>query len=136
MSELDGLSLADNQPFIVRFFEDANRSNPGALIPPPGNTYEKGTVISWDLHDPGSFFSDSPEWLDFPRIRGLRFNPTNNPDVRVEIDWIRLTTAPAAGTSATVAWEDDSGSGPYDVFLSDGEFDWQVVDSTPRCRST
>jgi len=130
MSELDGSPLTDSQPFVVRFFEDANRSNPGALKPPPGNTYEKWTVISWDLHDPSSFFAELPEWLDSPQIRGLRFNPTNNPDVRVEIDWIRLTATPVAGTSGMVAWEDDSGSGPYDVFLSDGEFDWQVVDST------
>lgn len=130
MSELDGSPLSANQPFIVRFFEDANRSNPGALIPPPGNTYEHWTVISWDLHDPDSFFPDLPEWLDFPQVRGLRFNPTNNANVRVEIDWIRLTVAPVAGTSGTVAWDDNSGSGPYDVFLSDGEFDWQVVDST------
>ncbi len=129
MSDIDGQPLAETQPFIARFMEDANWTGPGALPRRIGVTSERRsrfndwTIIQWDLADPDSMNQTTDFfWTDAPFIRGLRLNATNNSNVRVEIDWVRLTTGPANETSTTVSWSDSQGSGPYSVMISDGEF--------------
>ena len=48
-----------------------------------------------NLADPGDLqLGSNIQWTDFPFMRGLRFNPTTSPDVRVEIDRIRLSAGP------------------------------------------
>ncbi len=126
MNDLNGQPLTTDQPFIVRFFEDASRLPADAgILKARSGTYADWTVIGWDLNDPLDYGPNSNYfWTDFPLMRGLRFNPTNQTGVHVEIDWVRLSAAPSAATNGTVAWVDDSGSGPYDVGVTDGDFTW------------
>ena len=125
MRDVDGQPLETGQPFLVRFFRDANWQSTGefGVTRERRSTFSDWTIIQWNLGDPAQLGVNSNiEWTDFPFMRGLRFNPTNNPGIRVEIDWIRLSAGPEFGTAGTVAWADDSGNGPYEVFLTDGEF--------------
>ena len=131
MRDLEGDPLTTDQPFIVRFFEDATRLPADAgILKPRSDTYEDWTVIEWDLADAGDHdVNTNYFWSDLAAVRGLRFNPIRPSEsgVTVEIDWVRLSAGPAAGTEGTVSWEDDSGAGPYDVFVTDGDFTFTVA---------
>ena len=131
MRNLEGEPLTTDQPFVVRFFEDATRLPADAgILQPRSDSYEDWTVIEWDLTDAGDHdVNTNYFWSDFAAMRGLRFNPIrpSQSGVRVEIDWVRLSAGPAVGTQGTVSWEDDSGAGPYDVFVTDGDFTYTVA---------
>jgi len=134
MRDAQGQPLTSDQPFVARFFRDSNwqSTNEFGITRGRRETFEDWTVIEWDLADPGQLRPASNiQWTDFSEVRGLRINPTNNPDVRVEIDWVRLSAGPSASTSGTVAWEDDAGSGPYDVFVTDGDFVLTLASNLP-----
>lgn len=63
-------------------------------------------------------------WLDFPTVAGIRLNPAldgSSPfqGVRVDIDWIRLTSVAAADAKTTVQWTDSGYAGTYSVTINE-----------------
>ncbi len=125
MRRSDGQPLEETQPFVARFFEDSDWQTTGNVGVTAGrrSTYEDWTVIEWDLADPGDLQPNSNiQWTDVPLVRGLRFNPTKNADVKVEIDWIRLTAESLTPSGPALEWENAAGSGPYEIVATDGEF--------------
>lgn len=112
MTDLNG-GPPGNQPFLVYFFEDAFSVAGGTF----GNTSaklipeEQWTIVEFDMYNdvPSSF-----KWLDFPTVEGLRVDPTNNPDVLVEVDWIRLTAEPVTATNFEVQWT-GNGAASYTI---------------------
>ncbi|UXI69215.1 hypothetical protein [Tahibacter amnicola] len=77
------------------------------------------TILSVDMATqvhPASTYT----WTGFPTVGGLRLDPTVNTNVKVEIDWIRMTSAPTSGQRYTVMWS-DTVSGSYTVTAIDGD---------------
>jgi len=116
MSSATAEPLVRNQHFVAYYFEDSTSignalyGNSTAFRVPPN----EWTIVRIDLAtevDPGA-----PEsWSLLPQVEGLRIDPTSNPGVHVEIDWIRLTSEPLPAEFIAVAW-DANDSPEYTVF--------------------
>ena len=116
MSSATAEPLEKNQGFVVYYFEDSTsignalygNSRPFSVRP------NEWTIVEIDLST--NVDDSGPEsWSSMPQVDGLRIDPTSRPDIRVEIDWIRLTSAPVSADEAiTVDWQ-DNGAESYSV---------------------
>jgi len=92
--------------------------------PEPGDTsasefftvYEGWRIYTVDLASLATL--TGPAWGG--TTYGLRIDPTNEKDVRVTLDWVRLHQAPGAGNVKTVQWNhtDPNGSAVVSLFAS------------------
>ncbi|HJU39777.1 MAG TPA: hypothetical protein VJ724_09405 [Tahibacter sp.] len=57
-------------------------------------------------------------WTEYLQIKGLRFDPNAAANVRVEVDWMRLTAVAGAAQKFTVTWSDTQG-GSYTISALD-----------------
>jgi len=69
-------------------------------------------IIRIDLIDDLSATS-AHAWSDFSHVKGLRIDPTGFANIRIEVDWVRLTAPGDAGTEFDVQWS--GGEGPYSI---------------------
>lgn|GEM_PF-2582573 len=116
MTSATAQPLEGTQPLVVYYFEDSTSIGKGlygnstAFRVPPN----EWTIVNIDLAaevDP-----NGPEnWSLLPQVEGLRVDPTTNPGVHVEVDWVRLTTEPAPEEFFTVTW---NGNGASDYAVS------------------
>ena len=112
----DGSPSGENHPVQVFYFEDEFSISQGTFgyttgknVPGDGDWH----VVTFDLvgdEAPNSNYS----WDSFETIKGLRIDPTNRSNTRVEIDWVRLTAVGAPADRFEIQWS--GGTGPFDVF--------------------
>jgi len=88
------------------WFYDQNinswKASPGILILPGWNTYNLSFVYNGN-------------WTG--NITGLRFDPTNQANVNIKIDWIRLTSSASPNTGVNVEWNDSDPGGTAQVYI-------------------
>ncbi len=79
-------------------------------------SYEGWQIYTVDLATLGTL--SGPSWGG--EVYGLRFDPANEKDVRVTIDWIRLHAAPGSSNVKTVRWNhtDPNGQAVVSLFAS------------------
>jgi len=106
MSSATTEPLTTNQPFLVYYFEDETSIGDGTFgisrdfrVPP-----DEWTIVELNLETDINENSTG-SWSLMPFVEGLRIDPTNLPDVNVEIDWIRLTASPMAEQYFNVSWD-------------------------------
>ena len=117
-STLEGANRKQN----AYFYEDENAIPGDRFGFTRFNTFldNQWHIIETDLSDPDNINSNGFLWTDFPQVEGFRIDPTAGlAGVDVELDWVRLTRAPAAGNEVTVTWSDEAG--PVDIFAEDGD---------------
>lgn len=114
-----GPALTAAQPVVLYFLMDTQfaaghygRTN-GFYVQPG-----EWQIVQFDM------LNDVPTtitWTTSSLIHGLRVDPTINPNVKFEVDWVHLS-APAASAAEQflVKWT-DSGSGPYTVTAIDAD---------------
>ncbi|NOZ37085.1 MAG: hypothetical protein GXP11_03260 [Gammaproteobacteria bacterium] len=115
MSSATSVPLTTDQPFVVYYFENATSIGNSTFglsssfkVPP-----NQWTIVNLNLETDVNV--SSPEsWSFIPFVEGLRIDPTNLPDVKVEIDWIRLTASPMPEQNFNVSWG-DNGATSYSV---------------------
>jgi hypothetical protein len=119
MSAASGPALTQQQPSQAYFLRD-------------GASYGEGTygfsnfiyldpnqwaIVTYDMI--GLLHPSSPHtWTEYPQIRGLRIDPNGAANVRVEVDWIRLTAPATSQQKFNVSWSDTQ-SGTYTVAAVD-----------------
>lgn len=118
MSSATAAPLLKNQPFLVHYFEDATSIGTGVFgissafnVPP-----DEWTIVRLNLETDINAGS-TESWSLIPFVEGLRIDPTNLPDVKVEIDWIRLTASPMPEQIFNVSWT-NNGAPSYSVSAS------------------
>ncbi len=114
-SALNGSPTGQNHSIQIFFFEDEwSISNgtfgftSGSSVPSDGSWH----LVTFDLAldtAPNSNFA----WNDFASVKGLRIDPTQRANTRVEVDWIRLTAPGDPATRFNVVWS--GGTEPFDV---------------------
>ena len=116
MTSATASPLVASQPFIVYFFEDhesigsAEFGNSTAFYVPAN----EWTIVRLDLATDVDI--NAPQsWSAQPQWTGLRIDPTVNPDVHVEVDWVRLTASPVLDEFFNVSWS-GNGAGDYSIF--------------------
>jgi hypothetical protein len=78
-------------------------------------------IVSFDLVTDEDVAS-GVSWTDVANMPILRFDPTTNASVGVEIDWITLTGAVPAGSDYTIRWSAQNlGTSTFDVVLLDAD---------------
>lgn len=113
--------VVDPQGLLVYFYEDGSSTVNQHI----GLTnYFAISLGSWQILtidlisqiNPGSVYA----WTAFPTVKGLRIDPTTSANVKVELDWARLTasTPGPATENFTVTWNDTQ-TGPYTISAVD-----------------
>jgi hypothetical protein len=115
MTSATGQPLDRTQRFIVFYFEDATSignalyGGTNAVLVPPN----EWTTVKIDLA--ANVDQSLPEsWSLLPQVEGLRIDPTSQPGVHVEVDWIRLTSEPDPDEYFSVSWN-GNGAAEYSV---------------------
>lgn len=120
----DGSSLSGSNRQMNAFFYEDENAIPDERFGFTGfNRFpdDQWHIVSIDLSDPDRIGNQSNFlWTDFAQAEGFRIDPTAGlAGVDVEIDWVRLTRAPAAETAVTVSWID--AANPVDIYAVDGD---------------
>lgn len=111
----NGTPSNTKHPVQVFFFKDENSIRDGTF----GKTQSVNVDSDGDWHIVtidliNGVASNSPHaWNDFGTIKGLRIDPTHRSNTRIEVDWVRLTTAADANSEFSVEWT--GGSAPFSV---------------------
>jgi hypothetical protein len=115
MSAASGPALTAAQPAQVLFLRDGGSYNDGTFgfsnfIYVDPNQWH---VVTFDMV--GGIHPSSPHlWTEYPQISGVRIDPNAAANVRVEVDWVRLTAPAAASQKFNVNWNDTQ-SGNYTI---------------------
>ena len=111
----NGTPSNTKHPVQVFFFKDENSIRDGTFgktqsvkVDSDGDWH----IVTIDLVD-GVALNSPHTWNDFNTIKGLRIDPTQSPNTRIEVDWVRLTTAGDASSEFFVEWT--GGSAPFSV---------------------
>jgi hypothetical protein len=104
------------QPNRLIFVRDGSSFSTGTF----GSSYYEyltpgqWTIQSWDLYNdtykPGDGSGYNYVWTDFAKILGFRVDLVNYGSTNVQIDWMRLTAAPAPNQYYAVSWSDTAGN--------------------------
>jgi hypothetical protein len=111
----NGSPTGTNHNVQVFYFRDQSSISDGTFgftfsepVPSDGEWHTVTFDLVSDRHDNSIW-----QWTDFSEVKGLRIDPTQRADTRVEIDWVRLTAPGDANTNFTVQWS--GGSAPFTV---------------------
>ena len=111
----NGTPTNTKHPVQVFFFKDENSTRDGTF----GKTDSVSVNSDGDWHIVSIDFVDdiSPNspytWNEFSSIKGLRIDPTNLANTRIEVDWVRLTTAGDTSSEFSVEWTE--GTPPFSI---------------------
>lgn len=111
----DGTPTNTKHSVQIFFFEDENSIRDGTFGFTEGVSVDSDGdwhIVSVDLID-GVSLNSAHGWTDFSTIKGLRIDPTQRSNTRIEVDWVRLTAPGDAGMEFNVQWS--GGTGPYSV---------------------
>lgn len=118
-----GGGVADPQGLLVYFFEDGSSTSNLRIGFTNFFAVYLGSwqIVTIDLAtqiNPGSNYT----WSSFPTVKGLRIDPATAANVKVEMDWARLTaSAPGpASESFNVTWSDTQ-AGTYTISAIDAD---------------
>ena len=114
----NGTPTNTKHPLQVFFFKDENSIRDRTFgWTNSKSVYSDGAwrVVTIDLVSDAAL--NSPyQWNDFSTVKGLRIDPTNSSDTRIEVDWVRLTKAGDASSEFPVEWT--GGTPPFTVSAS------------------
>lgn len=115
MTAASGPALTAQQPSQVFFLRDGESSGNGTFgftnfLNVTPNQWQ---IVTFDMI--GNIHPNTPHsWTEYAQVGGLRIDPNAAANVRVEIDWIRLTAPAVTSQKFTVSWSDTQ-SGTYTI---------------------
>lgn len=114
------------------FFQDGNRAagtygaSAAKFMSP-----NQWNIQTWDLTTEVSLSSPYVAWTGLPHVEGIEVIPCSAGSPNLQFDWIRLTAAPSAAQTYTVAWTDTGSSSSYTITAIDGDGARYPFNATP-----